>query len=150
VEELVSEEESDNEDEDVSEDDEDVLGDDETLLEEDLLYHDDTPEDTSELEDDLIDESLSEDALNIDNLPEDELMGGHIEPVKTHQPDTSQPFEKGENVLNLPSTIKDELSAVLCYMDQLLEALPDEKIAEFAQSEYFDTYKKLFKELGLG
>ena len=34
-------------------------------------------------------------------------------------------------------------------MDQLLENLPEEKIAEFAQSEQFDTYKKLFKELGL-
>jgi hypothetical protein len=34
-------------------------------------------------------------------------------------------------------------------MDQLLESLPEEKIEEFAQSEYFDTYKKLFKELGL-
>jgi hypothetical protein len=34
-------------------------------------------------------------------------------------------------------------------MDQLLESLPDEKIEEFARSEYFDTYKKLFKELGL-
>jgi hypothetical protein len=34
-------------------------------------------------------------------------------------------------------------------MDKLLEALPDEKIEEFAKSEYYDTYKKLFKELGL-
>jgi hypothetical protein len=34
-------------------------------------------------------------------------------------------------------------------MDQLLESLPDDKIEEFARSEYFDTYKKLFKELGL-
>jgi hypothetical protein len=34
-------------------------------------------------------------------------------------------------------------------MDKLLESLPDEKIEEFARSDYFDTYKKLFSELGL-
>jgi hypothetical protein len=34
-------------------------------------------------------------------------------------------------------------------MDQLLESLPEEKIEEFASSKYFDTYKKLFSELGL-
>ena len=49
----------------------------------------------------------------------------------------------------IPSPLKEELKTVLAYMDQLLEALPEEKIEEFAQSEYYDTYKKLFKELGL-
>jgi hypothetical protein len=49
----------------------------------------------------------------------------------------------------IPSNLKQELKTVLSYMDQLLEALPDEKIEEFARSEYYDTYKKLFKELGL-
>jgi hypothetical protein len=44
---------------------------------------------------------------------------------------------------------KRELQIVLSYMDKLLEALPDEKIEEFARSEHFDTYKKVFKELGL-
>jgi hypothetical protein len=34
-------------------------------------------------------------------------------------------------------------------MDRLLEALPDEKIEEFARSEQFDVYKRLFTELGL-
>jgi hypothetical protein len=42
-----------------------------------------------------------------------------------------------------------EIKAVLSYMDQLLENLPEDKIAEFAQSEQFETYKKLFTELGL-
>jgi hypothetical protein len=54
----------------------------------------------------------------------------------------------GEN-LDIPSGLKTELKTVLSYMDQLLESLPEEKIEEFAKSEYFDTYKKLFKELGL-
>jgi hypothetical protein len=34
-------------------------------------------------------------------------------------------------------------------MDQLLENLPEEKIMEFAHSDEFATYKKLFNELGL-
>jgi hypothetical protein len=34
-------------------------------------------------------------------------------------------------------------------MDRLLEALPEEKIEEFARSKQFDTYKKIFTELGL-
>jgi hypothetical protein len=49
----------------------------------------------------------------------------------------------------IPSNLKQELKTVLSYMDQLLESLPDDKIEEFAKSEYFDTYKKLFEELGL-
>jgi hypothetical protein len=49
----------------------------------------------------------------------------------------------------IPSTIKVELKNVLTYLDKLLESLPEEKIEEFAKSEYFDTYKKLFEELGI-
>ena len=49
----------------------------------------------------------------------------------------------------LPIHLKDEIKSVLTYMDQLLESLPEEKIEEFAKSEYFDTYKRLFDELGI-
>lgn len=45
--------------------------------------------------------------------------------------------------------LKNEIRSVLSYLDKLLEALPEEKIEEFAHSEHFDTYKKLFEELGL-
>jgi hypothetical protein len=34
-------------------------------------------------------------------------------------------------------------------MENLLESLPEEKIEEFANSKYFETYKKIFKEWGL-
>ncbi len=43
----------------------------------------------------------------------------------------------------------EEIKSVLSYMDRLLESLPEEKISEFAQSEYFDRYKKLFTDLGI-
>ncbi len=49
----------------------------------------------------------------------------------------------------IPQNLKQELRTVLSYMDKLLESLPEDKIEEFAKSEYFDTYKKLFEELGL-
>ncbi|MCL2094313.1 MAG: hypothetical protein FWH12_09010 [Treponema sp.] len=49
----------------------------------------------------------------------------------------------------IPAPLKQELRTVLGYMDQLLESLPDDKIEEFARSEHFETYRKLFKELGL-
>ena len=49
----------------------------------------------------------------------------------------------------LPQNLRQEVRAVLSYMDQLLESLPESKIEEFARSEYFDTYKKLFEELGI-
>ena len=49
----------------------------------------------------------------------------------------------------IPVDLKDDVKTVLSYMDQLLESLPEEKIEEFARSEYFEVYKKLFEELGI-
>jgi pilus assembly protein FimV len=50
---------------------------------------------------------------------------------------------------DIPSDLKQEVKSVLLYMDQLLENLPEDKIIEFARSEQFATYKKLFSDLGL-
>ena len=55
----------------------------------------------------------------------------------------------GKDGIQIPSELKRELRSILSYMDQLLESLPEDKIEEFAKSQYFDSYKKLFKELGL-
>jgi pilus assembly protein FimV len=68
-------------------------------------------------------------------------------------PDIETPLEAGPqktNAVDIPEDLKDEIRTVLKYMDQLLEALPEEKIQEFASSEYFVMYKKLFEDLGLG
>ncbi|QQO07970.1 hypothetical protein [Breznakiella homolactica] len=59
----------------------------------------------------------------------------------------NHPSASGDEAI--PPNLKQELKTVLSYMDQLLESLPEEKIEEFAKSEYFETYKKLFEELGL-
>ena len=57
--------------------------------------------------------------------------------------------EKRKESFQLPSGLKSELRNILSYMDQLLDSLPEEKIEEFAKSNYYDSYKKLFKDLGL-
>ena len=49
----------------------------------------------------------------------------------------------------VPDDLKQDIKSVLAYLDQLLDALPEDKIEEFAQSEHFGVYKKLFEELGL-
>ena len=49
----------------------------------------------------------------------------------------------------VPDDLKQDIKSVLAYLDQLLDALPEEKIEEFAQSEHFGVYKKLFEKLGL-
>ncbi|MCL2380660.1 MAG: hypothetical protein FWC64_03585 [Treponema sp.] len=59
---------------------------------------------------------------------------------------TELPAEGSEEI---PSHLKKELKTVLSYMDRLLESLPDDKIEEFAKSDHYETYKKLFRELGL-
>jgi hypothetical protein len=48
-----------------------------------------------------------------------------------------------------PDKLKSDVKSVLLYLDQLLASLPEEKIEEFASSEYYDTYKRLFDDLGL-
>ena len=57
--------------------------------------------------------------------------------------------KKREATSSIPLELKNEIKSVLSYMDQLLEALPEKKIEEFAKSEYFETYKHLFEELGI-
>ncbi|MDR1105789.1 MAG: hypothetical protein LBL44_05480 [Treponema sp.] len=79
--------------------------------------------------------------------PEEEAVTAEL-PRETEDSGAAEEGDDDET-MDIPSNIKQELKTVLSYMDQLLESLPDEKIEEFARSEYFDTYKKLFKELGL-
>jgi len=72
-------------------------------------------------------------------------------PIIMQAPTAQQPAAQpgGKDQFSIPSGLRSELRNILSYMDQLLESLPEEKIEEFAKSEYFDSYKKLFKDLGL-
>lgn len=58
-----------------------------------------------------------------------------------------QNAESSDTIAN--ADLKQDIKSVLLYMDQLLENLPEDKIVEFAKSDEFVTYKKLFSELGL-
>jgi pilus assembly protein FimV len=79
-------------------------------------------------------EAEAEEVLEAEEVPADEA------PAHAAAPGASP----------IPEDLKDDIRSVLKYMDQLLEALPEEKIQEFANSEYFVMYKKLFEDLGLG
>ncbi len=82
-----------------------------------------------------------------DSAPLEEVM--EVEEVpEIEAPPRAGPQKTGTT--DIPDDLKDEIRTVLKYMDQLLEALPEEKIQEFASSEYFVMYKKLFEDLGLG
>ena len=70
-------------------------------------------------------------------------------PVFAEEPAFAETAAPASNENALSGDLKTEIKSVLSYMDKLLENLPEDKIAEFAQSEQFETYKKLFKELGL-
>lgn len=82
--------------------------------------------------------------LGVDGL--DEHTASNVEEKLSTVQDELCRSNKSET---LPIDMKEEIKSVLTYMDQLLESLPEEKIEEFARSEYFETYKKLFEDLGI-
>ena len=110
----------------------------ETLTDEKLDYLSKAPEESEQNEN-------SEELLELPESEETEatekVEPENLQEVK-EEPETKESKDISDN-------LKSEIKSVLSYMDQLLENLPENKIAEFAQSEQFDTYKKLFKELGL-
>ncbi|MDR0377262.1 MAG: hypothetical protein LBH70_05660 [Spirochaetaceae bacterium] len=125
----------------------------------------DVPESVADFpaaEDILEPEAVSEDTVpvGIEPVPEEAEVGetppeeetaGEISPPVEAAPQKAASAETPQavDVSAIPSNIKVELRSVLSYMDQLLESLPEDKIEEFAKSAYFDTYKKLFEDLGL-
>jgi hypothetical protein len=74
------------------------------------------------------------------------------EPGEAVAMDVTEELDSGitpETEEAVPDKLKQDVKSVLLYLDQLLASLPEEKIEEFASSEYYDTYKKLFEDLGL-
>lgn len=49
----------------------------------------------------------------------------------------------------IPEKSLEEIKSLLGYLDRLLESLPEEKIDEFARSEYFELYRKIFEFFSL-
>lgn len=92
-----------------------------------------------ELLEELAEIPVTDDLEEITDIPAVEEIVEEEEPVVVDEPKTT----------NLPDDLKEDIKSVLSYMDQLLDSLPEEKIAEFARSEHFELYKKLFTEFGL-
>ncbi|MBC6713712.1 hypothetical protein [Treponema sp. Marseille-Q3903] len=90
-------------------------------------------------------DDTEDDFLEVDNL-DNNLTDSNINFLSAERAsDENDSSEaKADN-----SDLKQDIKSVLLYMDQLLENLPEEKIIEFAKSDEFVTYKKLFNELGL-
>ncbi len=88
-----------------------------------------------------LDESIDIDSGFDSPLSSDEVLAPAEEAVPEPAPAEAASVEDDR--------LKTEIRSVLSYLDKLLDSLPEEKIEEFAKSEYFDTYKRLFEELGL-
>jgi len=110
-------------------------------------------EDLPEL-DDLMSEGLEEVPAEADEI----TAGLDLEPLEEEVEVSPQPPLMEEPPLEaagsslaagIPENLKEEVKTVLKYMDQPLEDLPEEKIREFARSEHFEVYRRLFEELGL-
>ena len=107
-------------------------------------------EELSEAEDDeIVLEPLGD--AESDDEPDIEELELDIDPEQEEATDEQDvpAADTGEARTEIPDDIRTELKTVLSYLDQLLESLPEDKIQEFAQSEHFDVYKRLFEELGL-
>ena len=112
--------------------------------------------DVGALAPDLEEEVSSTDDLSLDSEPD---LEGDTEGWSPPPPEPTlapPPITQAAVPAEVPAAsgamapgLKDELRAVLAYMDKLLASLPDDKIQEFAESEHFEVYKRLFEELGL-
>jgi len=70
----------------------------------------------------------------------EEPQGPESRPTPENRPEGGKYIQQGT---------LDEIKRLLNYLDGLLESLPEEKIDEFARSEYFELYRKIFEFFGL-
>lgn len=123
----------------------------EEILNKDLELQEETPE--GEVEEEVVALSgaeLEEIELEEEKLPEpEELEVGIGEEEVTKIGELPQEEKEEENIIKINKTLYDDITKVLKYMDSLLGDLPEDKIKEFAKSEYFNIYKRVFEELKL-
>jgi hypothetical protein len=116
----------------------------ETELGEPVLEIPEEGEEPEEIQEEAEAEELSDIDLDLEEEEPGAASTAESEPAPQQQAGTG-----GSEAGELPENLKLEIRSVLSYMDQLLESLPEEKIQEFARSEHFEVYKRLFEELGL-
>ena len=106
-----------------------------------MLNNDDEVASTEGSDMSYLDEKNTEDEVSVD-IPE-------TQEISVEESQNEADFSNVESSETLPSNIKKDVKSVLAYMDQLLESLPEDKMKEFAESEYFEMYNRLFSELGI-
>lgn len=123
-------------------DTDDFINEENTINEEDTI--------NEETDDTLATETYIEDSFaEVDNI-DNTLSSSNLDYLETKETEESiEPEVTMNDSVNTNVDLKQDIKSVLLYMDQLLENLPEEKIIEFAKSDEFTTYKKLFSELGL-
>jgi hypothetical protein len=78
------------------------------------------------------------------------LKSNYDEMMANSEPAEEREWEEApETRKDLPDELQDDLKRLLVYLDRLLESLPEAKIDEFAGSEYFDLYRKIFDHFDL-
>jgi hypothetical protein len=89
-------------------------------------------------------------------IDEDEKIGISLDELNEIQKDISPVQTKDEKARFIEQQLealsgqsKDELKSVLSYLDKLLEDLPEDRIKEFAKSDYYDLYVKILDKLGV-
>jgi hypothetical protein len=94
-------------------------------------------------------EILSEDFDLTAGVDEEEdvvtVTGEELEALGEGEPDAIS--RGGGSVVD--AALLNDITTILKFMDTLLGDLPEEKIKEFAQSEYFPLYKEVFDKLNL-
>lgn len=70
-------------------------------------------------------------------------------PGASPQSTLSPPPRENSTLPEISGELYPDLKKLLVYLDRLLESLPEEKIDQFARSEYFDLYRKVFEYFDL-
>lgn len=77
----------------------------------------------------------------------------HFEAMKKPQDSQATDQQSGPKVASVKESdtgqLLNDVRTLLLYLDRLLESLPEERIEEFANSEYFNLYQHVFERLGL-
>jgi pilus assembly protein FimV len=90
-----------------------------------------------------------EQILDAEDVAEEEAHASPPSTAGSKGAGARSPATAAGSIEGVPDSLKEEIGTVLKYLDNLLEALPEDKIKEFAGSDYFVMYKKLFEDLGL-
>ena len=100
---------------------------------------------------DLIKEPASLDVYGLPERESEEIQFKDVENIFEEPGIAGVLSESGgiEKIDSMSTETKEELKTVLKYLDSLLEDLPEDKIKEFAKSEYYDLYIKILDKLGV-